>query len=146
MVYLYVDVCVCGGGGGGGLLTSTHPKINLSVSKYKDKEGLEGGGSGKKINTTVKSTYQYENSIHVECSVSRLTRIVAVGGIAVGGAVGHSVLHVHSIEKKKNVISGLALEIEISIKYQAKISKVSVSTSEITKFPREKKLSDSDKI
>ena len=81
----------------------------------------------------------------MECSVSRLTRIVAVGGIAVGGAVGHSVLHVHSIEKK-NVISGLALEIEISIKYQAKISKVSVSTSEITKFPREKKLSDSDKI
>ena len=45
-------------------LGSTHPKINLSVSKCKDKEGL---GVRKGINTTVKSTYQ--SSIHVECTV-----------------------------------------------------------------------------
>ena len=34
-------------------LASTHPKFDLTVSKYKDKEEL---GVRKRINTTVKST------------------------------------------------------------------------------------------
>ena len=38
--------------------------INLSIPKYKDREGL---GVRKRINTTVKSTYQ--SLIHVECFV-----------------------------------------------------------------------------
>ena len=46
-------------------LASTHPKINLSVWKYTDKEEL---GFRKRINTTVNSTYQ--SSLHVECTVS----------------------------------------------------------------------------
>ena len=45
-------------------ISITHPKINLSIWKCKDKEGF---GVRKRINTTVKSTYQ--SLIHVECSV-----------------------------------------------------------------------------
>ena len=46
-------------------LASTHPKIDLSVWKCKDIEGLR---AREGINTTVKSTYQ--SSIHVEWTVS----------------------------------------------------------------------------
>ena len=52
---------------GGPKLASTHPKINLSVWKYKDKEGLRFGKRINRTLSTVKSIYQ--SSIHVECTV-----------------------------------------------------------------------------
>ena len=53
---------------GGTQLASTHPKIKLSVRKFK---GKEVSGFRKRINTTVKATYK--SSIHVESTVSRYT-------------------------------------------------------------------------
>ena len=64
---------------GGPEFTSTHLKIDISVRKCKDKEGL---GVRKRINATVKSTCQ--SSIHVECTVQRgcaqpFNRFVSLG-------------------------------------------------------------------
>ena len=49
---------------GGPTLASTRPKIKSTIWRYKDQKCL---GVRKRINTTVKSTYQ--SSIYVECTV-----------------------------------------------------------------------------